>query len=93
MDGGFVESTSNDSAGLTKISGWKGLVEAKAGTEYASFEPVHYTTQVVAGTNYKAKVKVSDSEYIHILVFEGFSSAEPTVMSVESGKTLEEALN
>ena len=33
------------------------------------FEPVGYTTQVVAGTNFRVKYKVGDNDYVHAQVF------------------------
>jgi cystatin-A/B len=44
-------------------------VETKLGKSYDTWEPVSYKTQVVAGTNYLVKVKVSDNECVHVKIF------------------------
>ena len=59
-----------DAEGLAFISGFKGIAEAHSHAEYHTFEPVSYTTQVVAGTVYKSKVHVGGGHYIHIKVFQ-----------------------
>ena len=80
-----------DAEGLEKIAGWKSAVETKAGATYATFEVVHYTTQVVAGTNWRAKVKVGDSEYIHVTIFEPLphTGDAATCSDHSAGHTLE----
>ena len=47
---------------------FKAQVEAQSHTTYSSFQAVKYTKQVVAGMNYKIKVK-ADQTYIHLSVF------------------------
>ena len=47
----------------------KPKIEAEMNATYSIFEPVCFTSQVVAGTNYKIKVKVGDNKYLHIKVF------------------------
>jgi cystatin-A/B len=44
-------------------------VENNLSKSFNTWEPVNFKTQVVAGTNYKVKVKVSDNEFIHVKVF------------------------
>ena len=43
-----------------QAAGWNGVFE--------TFDPVCYTSQVVAGTNYFIKVRTSDAELVHIRV-------------------------
>ena len=57
-----------DAEGLTRISGFKSVIEAHTGTSYAVFEPISYTQQVVAGMNYKSKIRVGDGAFIHVKV-------------------------
>jgi cystatin-A/B len=42
--------------------------ETKIGKTFGIWEPVCYKTQVVAGTNYRIKIRVSDNEFVHIKV-------------------------
>ena len=48
----------------------------------------------VAGTNYKVKVKVSDGDYIHVVVFKPlpYTQEPPKVSKVEVGKAEGDAL-
>ena len=72
----------------------KPQVEKALGETYSTFEAVKYTTQVVAGTNYKIKVKVGDEKYVHIKVFVPLpcNNAPNQLTSQEAGKTLADAL-
>ena len=44
------------------------LVLQHLGQQFAQFEPVEVSTQVVAGTNFKIKVHVGDERYVHVKV-------------------------
>ena len=91
---GSFGDVKTDPEGLAKIAGWKELVEAHYGSIFDTFEVVNYTTQVVAGTNWKAKIKVSDTEYIHVKIYEKLPhvNEQPEVSECLTGKTLEDAL-
>ena len=69
MLGGHSE-VKTDAEGLAKLAEFKELVEGKAGSTFATWEPTHYTTQVVSGTNYTFGVKVGDNEHIIARVYE-----------------------
>ena len=58
-----------DPEGIAKITLWRPLFEKKAGAPFADFEVLGYTTQVVAGVNYKVKVRIAETEYAHAKVF------------------------
>ncbi len=90
--GGFG-AVQADAAGLSTIAGWKSHVEAKAGTTFSTFEVIHYSTQVVAGTNYHAKIKIGDDEYAHAKIWEKLphTNEAPECIEYEAGKTLDEA--
>jgi hypothetical protein len=47
----------------------KAKVEATMGTQFAEFEPVSYTSQVVAGTNFTFKVRVGAEQHISVKIF------------------------
>ena len=72
----------------------KPKVEQAVGTTYTQFEAVQFTTHVVAGTNYKIKVKVGDGKYVHIKVHVPLpnSGKEKQLMSQEADKNLNDAL-
>lgn len=48
----------------------KSQAEAKAGTTFNEFKAISYRAQVVAGQNYFVKVKVGDSSYIHLRIYQ-----------------------
>ena len=49
---------------------FKAATETKLGKVYTVFTATHYTTQVVAGTNYKIKVQVDGVDaFVHLAVF------------------------
>ena len=69
--------------------------EKKAlGETFSEFEAVKFTTQVVAGTNYKIKVKVGDGKFVHIKVYVPLpcKNAPNELLESEKGKTLNDAL-
>ena len=67
---GAPSELKTDTDGLNKIKEHQGLVESHANKTFSTFEPVGYTTQVVAGTNYQAVVKVGEDEHIHVKIYE-----------------------
>ncbi|NXK45896.1 CYTB protein, partial [Chauna torquata] len=58
------------------------------------FKAIVYKTQVVAGINYFIKVQVSDTEYIHLRVFQGLphENQGPSLVSFQTGKTRDDPL-
>ena len=94
MCGGFGNSRPADDKVKALALEMKPKVEQALGTTYTQFEAVQYTTQVVAGVNYKIKVKVGDEDYVHIKVFVPLpcNSTEKQLMSQEEGKKLNDAL-
>ena len=67
--GGFGNARDADDEVKALALEMKPKVEQALGATYGTFEAVKYTSQVVAGTNYKIKVKVGDEQYVHIKVF------------------------
>ena len=47
----------------------KEKVENTLGETYEVFEPILYTSQFVAGTNYNIKVNVGEQRFIHIKIY------------------------
>ncbi|XP_076054774.1 cystatin-B-like [Oratosquilla oratoria] len=62
--------------------------EDKVGKKFKEFTLVGYKTQVVAGTNYFAKVHIGDGEHIHMRVYRHFSGTT-SLHSVQHPKTEE----
>lgn len=67
---GAPSAYKTDEEGLEKISSFRELVEAHSGESYSMFEVIHYTTQLVSGTNYQAKVRVGEEEYIDFKIYQ-----------------------
>ena len=72
----------------------KAQAEKDLGETFSEFEAVKFTTQVVAGTNYKIKVKVGDGKFVHIKVYVPLpcKNAPNELLESEKGKTLNDAL-
>ena len=69
MLGGHTEDKT-DAEGLAQCAAFQGIVEAKAGSTFATFEVKRYTTQVVSGTNYTFEVHVGEEKHIAVRVYE-----------------------
>ncbi|KAG2391974.1 hypothetical protein C9374_013459 [Naegleria lovaniensis] len=67
------------------------LVENFVNKGYPEFKPVQHTTQVVSGINHKYKIQVGKNVYIHAKIHEN-TKGELSVLSVDEGKTLSDAL-
>jgi len=70
----------------------KESVQGQINRTFDVFQATHYTSQVVAGTNYFLKVKISDgasAEFIHLRVFQALphTGQGPAVHSVQENKT------
>ena len=92
--GGFGNARDADDKVKALALEMKPKVEQALGATYGTFEAVKYTSQVVAGTNYKIKVKVGDEQYVHIEVFVPLpcKNAPNELLSQEAGKTIGDAL-
>jgi len=71
--GGFKSTTENIPPEVSDIaSSFRADIQAMirpGGADFIQFDCIQYTTQVVAGTNYKMKINIGGSEYVHIKVF------------------------
>ena len=94
MCGGFGQAKPADEEVKKIALEVKPQVEQRANGSFQVFEAVSYTTQVVAGTNYKIKVKIGDNQFVHIKVFKPLPCANLPleVLEVEPGKKLGDAL-
>lgn len=89
MAGGFHQQDIDDSVRRAAESVRQG-VESQLGYSPVVYEVLQAERQVVAGTNYKLKVRVSDSECVHLLVFVPLPHLRmlPKLNSFEAGHTL-----
>ena len=51
------------------VNSCKPQIEGQMNSQFTEFEPVSYTTQVVAGTNYVVKIKVGEDKFISVKIF------------------------
>ncbi len=95
MCGGFGWPRPADDEVKELVKSVKSKVEEKANAQYAEFEAVSFTTQVVAGTNFIVKVKVGSDQYIHVKIFRPLpcNGTELEVSDVQTGKTLNDQLH
>ncbi len=68
MEGGYGPHAIDDSAVRAAESVRQG-VEHELGHPVSVYEVLEAHSQVVAGTNYKLKVRVSDTECVHLQVY------------------------
>ncbi|NXR82067.1 CYTA protein, partial [Pycnonotus jocosus] len=68
--------------------------ERRANMNCGDFTPTEYRSQVVAGTMYFIKVRVSDVEYVHIKVFQSLpcENQGPSLVAFQTGKTRDDPL-
>ena len=69
LPGGFDEVKEIDEETRVLALNMKEKAEEMLGETFEVFEPILYTTQVVAGTNYNIKVHIGDEVFIHMKVY------------------------
>ncbi|NXP39826.1 CYTB protein, partial [Leiothrix lutea] len=72
----------------------KAAFERRSNMNCRVFTAIEYKTQVVAGTMYCIKVKVSDAEYVHLKVFQSlpYENQGPSLVNFQTGKTRDDPL-
>ena len=95
MTGGFSEIREADEEVKILANQMKSKVENKLGESYDIFEAVLYTTQVVAGTNYKIKVNIGDERFVHIKIYVPLQvyNENNELLECESDRTLFDPLS
>ncbi|CAL4060876.1 unnamed protein product [Meganyctiphanes norvegica] len=73
------------------LEGLRGEVEERLNEKVDEFTVVSYATQVVAGINYFAKVRVGSNKYIHIRVYQHFTGSL-SLDGVQKDKTRDEPI-
>ena len=90
MPGGYSEV--NECSEDVKILATKmqEQIENNLGETFETFEPILFTCQVVAGTNYNVKIHVGDERFIHVKIYVPLPSSNSSseILECESGKTL-----
>ncbi|NXF08407.1 CYTA protein, partial [Smithornis capensis] len=68
--------------------------ESEQNRNYAVFRAILYRTQVVAGVNYFIKVQDSDTDYVHLKVFQSlpYLNQGPSLTGFQTGKTRDDPL-
>ena len=70
MLGGFSEENPVDEEVSQLVNSLRNVVESRMNTQYHVFEPISFTCQLVAGTNYEVRVRVGDEQYISVNFFQ-----------------------
>jgi len=69
------------------------FLEDRLGKQFGRFEPIAYTSQVVAGTVFQVKIRVSDEPtgYVHAKIFRPLphSQQEPELQASKEGQTVD----
>ncbi len=68
MPGGLGDVKEVDEEVTILATNMKEQVEENLGETFDIFEPILYTTQVVAGINYIIKVHVGNEKFVHIKI-------------------------
>ena len=95
ITGGFADVYECTEDIIILANDMKEEVENTLGEIFKVFEPILYTTQVVAGTNYNIKVHVGEEKFIHIKIYVPLPvyNAPNELLECESNKTLFDSLN
>ncbi len=93
LAGGFGQAHNADNDVQNIINQVRNEVESQIGNA-GEYQAVVYTKQVVAGMNYKVKVRISGEEYIHIKVYVPLphTGNPPSLSQLERGKSLNDGL-
>jgi len=90
--GGIGESKSADDNVIQICEQIREELEQKSGSKYDDFTAVSYKSQLVNGVNYFIKVRVSDSQHIHIRAHKAFDG-NITLHSYQLNKTVDEQIS
>ena len=75
MMGGYYKENPMDNEVRSKVTKFKSEVESRLGKHFSKFEPLSYSTQVVAGKNYKVRIAVDEGKTILVTFNEALPSA------------------
>ena len=94
MPGGLGDVKEVDEEVTILAINMKEQVEENLGETFDIFEPILYTTQVVAGINYIIKVHVGNEKFVHIKIHVPLSvtNSPNVLLECESNMTLYDPL-
>ena len=83
--GGHSQAKEPDQEIIQMANNLRSEMESQAGFTFTQFNVLSYTTQVVAGINYKLKIQVGEKT-IDVVIYKPLphTNQEPTVTSVQS---------
>ena len=70
MCGGFKAESPATAEIQSLVDSFKDQIQNSLGGQFSIFIAKTYTTQVVAGTNYKVKIEVDDSKVVEVKIYE-----------------------
>ena len=70
MVGGHSEPKEVTGELIDKFKQYQPIVEEAAGRNFEIFDPLSYTSQVVAGVNYRVKISTDENEYVHVQIYQ-----------------------
>ena len=83
MCGGFNAEKPATEEIQVMVTSFKEQIEQKLSAVFTEFKAVSYTTQVVAGTNYKVKVQVDGGKTVEVKIYEPLKhTGNPKSLSV-----------
>lgn len=92
--GGFGQAREVDDNIRSHLNTLKEKIEEHLNATFSVFEPLKYTSQVVAGSNYLVKIKVDGEKYIHVKYHKPLpcNGTELVLMQATQGHTLDSNL-
>ena len=68
--GGFKQSLETVPSDVVEIAAsLRSEIQAAVGAEFTTFDCLAYTSQVVAGTNFKIKIATGADSFVHVRIF------------------------
>ncbi|NWR57522.1 CYTB protein, partial [Bucorvus abyssinicus] len=94
MPGGLSETKPATAEVQHLVDQVKTQFESRVNRTYGMFKAIEYRSQVVAGTMDYIKVQVSDTEFVHLKVFQSlpYENQGPSLVSFQTGKTRDDPL-
>jgi len=79
----------------TMFTAMRPQMEEKHGKAFEMFDIVHYTTQVVAGTNYQVKIQIGAEEWAHAKIYKKLphEGEEKELTAWMAGQTADSAID
>ncbi len=92
--GGWSDEKAVDENVVKLVNSLKADIETEVGQTFSMFTPILFRSQVVAGINYKVKIAVDNSEYVHVSIFVPLrhTASPPRVSEVVRNMALNDGL-